>query len=191
MQKPFCPTRPSLNTQAYKSFAGFSNFFRYKLLLEKGGWWVDTDVVCLAPFDFPTPYVFASEYFGDEDIPGGPRLCHPQGPSAIRRDAPCLGCVPIEKHCGVDLGETGPQLVAEIIERFSLEEYLRPASVFCPLAALDWDTVLEPGRSLADLAGSHALHLWNEMWRRKSCDKEAAFDSTCIYEQLRRRYLSP
>src|SRR5215468_2454910 len=27
--------------------SGFSNIFRYKLLLERGGWWVDTDVLCL------------------------------------------------------------------------------------------------------------------------------------------------
>src|SRR4051812_19813754 len=35
-----------------KSYAGFANFFRYQLLLQKGGWWVDTDVVCLKPFLF-------------------------------------------------------------------------------------------------------------------------------------------
>src|SRR5258706_1862824 len=35
-----------------KSFAAFSDFFRYKLLLEKGGWWVDLDVVCLKFFAF-------------------------------------------------------------------------------------------------------------------------------------------
>src|SRR5262245_50707816 len=34
------------------SHSGGSNFFRYKLLLERGGWWVDTDVVCLQRFDF-------------------------------------------------------------------------------------------------------------------------------------------
>ena len=34
------------------SYAGFANFFRYKLLLEHGGWWVDTDVICLKAFDF-------------------------------------------------------------------------------------------------------------------------------------------
>ena len=27
--------------------SAFSNYFRYKLLVEKGGWWIDTDVVCL------------------------------------------------------------------------------------------------------------------------------------------------
>ena len=34
------------------SFAGFSDVFRYKLLLEKGGWWVDMDTVCLQPWRF-------------------------------------------------------------------------------------------------------------------------------------------
>jgi mannosyltransferase OCH1-like enzyme len=45
----------------FNSYAGFSNFFRYKLLLERGGWWVDTDMICLQPFDFTDEYVFSSE----------------------------------------------------------------------------------------------------------------------------------
>ena len=28
--------------------SAFSNHFRYRLLAEKGGWWIDTDVVCLS-----------------------------------------------------------------------------------------------------------------------------------------------
>lgn len=40
------------------SLAGFSDLFRYKLLFEKGGWWVDMDVTCLKPFDFEDEYVF-------------------------------------------------------------------------------------------------------------------------------------
>jgi len=37
----------------FPTYAGFANFFRYKLLLERGGWWADTDTICLKPFDFP------------------------------------------------------------------------------------------------------------------------------------------
>jgi len=40
------------------SLGGFSDLFRYKLLYEKGGWWVDMDVCCLKTFDFPDAYVF-------------------------------------------------------------------------------------------------------------------------------------
>ena len=40
------------------SLGGFSDIFRYKLLYEHGGWWVDMDVTCIKPFDFNEPYVF-------------------------------------------------------------------------------------------------------------------------------------
>src|SRR3954454_16532370 len=45
----------------HASYAGFLDLFRYKVLLERGGWWVDTDPVCLRPFDFDEPYVFGSQ----------------------------------------------------------------------------------------------------------------------------------
>lgn len=43
------------------SYAGFSDVFRYKLLYEKGGWWVDMDVTCLKYFDVQEEYFFPSE----------------------------------------------------------------------------------------------------------------------------------
>src|SRR5271163_1370072 len=55
--------------RSHPSHAGFSNFFRYKLLLSRGGWWVDTDVVCLKPFAFEDPHVFASERVGGHEVP--------------------------------------------------------------------------------------------------------------------------
>jgi glycosyltransferase involved in cell wall biosynthesis len=42
----------------------FSDLFRYKLLYEKGGYWVDMDVTCLRPFNFPAPYVFRPHRVG-------------------------------------------------------------------------------------------------------------------------------
>lgn len=44
------------------SVAGFSDIFRYKLLYEKGGWWVDMDVTCLKPFDVETDYFFRAHH---------------------------------------------------------------------------------------------------------------------------------
>lgn len=42
-----------------KIHQNFSDYFRYKLLCKYGGWWCDTDVIALKPFDFDTDYVFA------------------------------------------------------------------------------------------------------------------------------------
>jgi glycosyltransferase involved in cell wall biosynthesis len=42
----------------------FSDLFRYKLLYEKGGYWVDMDITCLRPFNFAEPYVFRPHRVG-------------------------------------------------------------------------------------------------------------------------------
>lgn len=44
------------------SYAGFSDIFRYKLLYEYGGWWVDMDITCLKSFDFDKQYFFRSHH---------------------------------------------------------------------------------------------------------------------------------
>jgi len=40
------------------SLALFADWFRYNLLFEKGGWWVDMDVTCLKPLDIKSDYYF-------------------------------------------------------------------------------------------------------------------------------------
>ena len=57
------------------SYAGFSDIFRYKLLYEKGGWWVDMDVTCLKPLDFSDPYFFRSHH--DLSVVGNVVKCPP------------------------------------------------------------------------------------------------------------------
>lgn len=44
------------------SFAGFSDIFRYKLLYDYGGWWVDMDVTCLKPLYHSKPYFFRKHH---------------------------------------------------------------------------------------------------------------------------------
>ncbi len=50
------------------SYSAFSNCFRYKLLLERGGWWADLDVVCTRSLDFSDDHVV-----GYERVPDGSR----------------------------------------------------------------------------------------------------------------------
>ncbi|MEX2590961.1 MAG: glycosyltransferase [Chitinophagales bacterium] len=40
------------------SYAGFSDIFRYKLLYERGGWWVDMDLTCLKEIYTEKAYFF-------------------------------------------------------------------------------------------------------------------------------------
>ncbi len=167
------------------SYAGFANFFRYKLLLERGGWWADTDVVCLRPFEFPSPYVFASE-----PHPAAPMI----SPAVIK--APEAS--PLLDHAWrtcqsrdpgrLTWGETGPRLMDEAVRRYSLEAAAADVAAFCPLPAPAWRTVLDPAAEWRPTDASSAIHLWNEMWRRHGQDKDLSYPRGCLYEQLKSRY---
>jgi hypothetical protein len=43
------------------TFLPFSDIFRYKMLYENGGYWVDLDMICLKKLNFKEPFVFSSE----------------------------------------------------------------------------------------------------------------------------------
>ena len=167
------------------SYAGFANFFRYKLLEERGGWWVDTDVVCLKPFDFQEEYVFASEISNDTQFVNNGIIKAPAA-SEIMAYA-CQICAEKDND-KLGWGETGPRLLTEAVKRFSLESYVCDYRVFCPLGYLEWQKVLDPAGELAFDQSTYAVHLWNEMWRREGKDKNATYHTDCLYEQLKRKY---
>lgn len=165
----------------HKSYSGFSNLFRYKLLLEKGGWWVDSDLVCLKPFDFTEDYVFSSEQAcGQQFIncgairaPAGSDILSFVWESASNRDPAKLSW-----------GEIGPKLLGQAVREFSLEAYVKPPEVFCPVGYADWADVLDPALTISFNETTYAVHLWNEFWRRNGRDKNNSYDSACLYEKL-------
>jgi hypothetical protein len=168
------------------TYAGFSNFFRYKLLFERGGWWADTDTICLKPFDFPDDYVFASEICRNVEVVNSGIIKAPAG-SCIMGYAwkVCQTKVPQQ----LVWGETGPSLIAEAVIKHSLGKYKKPHYVFCPIAYQDWQKVIEVNGEIALDETNHAVHLWNEMWRSASQDKNQPYHPGCLYEKLKNKYL--
>jgi Glycosyltransferase sugar-binding region containing DXD motif/Alpha 1,4-glycosyltransferase conserved region len=170
----------------FTSYAGFSNFFRYKLLLERGGWWVDTDIVCLRPFDFAAPYVFASEMIRSGAVPASAVIkCPPASEAMAYAWRVCSSKDPAL----LKWGETGPKLVAEVIARFSLQAFLHPPTAFCPVSCHEWETLLEPKTGLPSTQACHSIHLWNEMWRYHGRNKDESYSSDCTYGRLKDMYL--
>ena len=167
------------------SYAGFANFFRYKLLLERGGWWIDTDVICLKHFDFADEYVFSSERDQEREVLSSGIIKVPVGSEMM---AYAWNVCEQKDPQQLMWGETGPRLVTEAVRRFSLEQYKKPYHYFCPLDFREWRRVLEPDADRLVHEGSYAIHLWNEMWRAARQDKNATYDPNCLYEQLKTRY---
>tara|TARA_R100000008_G_scaffold86891_1_gene82492 strand:+ start:8618 stop:9340 length:723 start_codon:yes stop_codon:yes gene_type:complete len=174
----------------HKSYSGFSNYFRYKLLYEKGGYWVDTDQVCLKHFDFPDAYVFSSEEvmpFGEENqhINAGV-IKAPKGNPVTKRAFDI--CMSKEKEKLV-WGEIGPRLVKSSVETFQLQPFVKHFTAFCPIPGALWNIFLNPEVNFNFDDGVYGIHLWNEMWRRAEQDKNASYDPECLYEQLKRKFL--
>jgi hypothetical protein len=169
------------------SYAGFANFFRYKLLLERGGWWVDSDIVCLKPFDFDDEYVFAAESDNTRDQATNCAMKVPAGsPAMAHAWEVCQSKKPDDLAWGV----TGPQLLRETISTFHLEGYQRPHQTFCPVHYWNWFHILEPEHRLLVVdQQSHAIHLWNEMWRQGARDKNDRPPNESYYEYLQERFL--
>src|SRR5262249_12522849 len=140
------------------TFCSFANFFRYKLLLEKGGWWVDLDIICLRRFDFQQPYVFMTQVG---------QLCN-----AVIRTPPASPlmstlwevCRRLDRR-NVKWGATGPLLLQRAVHAFALSSFAVDAEVFNPIDWRDWHKLIEPSQQWKFEERTRSVHLWNEMWR--------------------------
>ncbi len=168
------------------SYAGFANHFRYRLLLERGGWWADTDTVCLRSFALRRDYVFASELDGGRPAVNNGVIRAPAGSEIM-----AFACRVCEGKRPQDLqwGETGPRLMAELVRRFDLEPWVEPPAVFCPLGFADWRKLLDPGAVWSFGDETRAVHLWHEMWRWSGQDTDRSYPAGCLYERLKACYL--
>lgn len=165
------------------SFSNFSDMFRYKLLLEQGGWWIDLDVVCLRPFDLADEYVFGRE--PDQSV-GSCALRVPAGSDAMAQAYE--SCIAMGRK-RKEWGAIGPTLLADMVEAFGLAEYVLDHDVFMPVDWPEWETLLDPARVWHFEPHTRAIHLWNSLWGIGGRDKDAAYPDSCLYEVLKRRYL--
>lgn len=184
------------------SYSVFSNLFRYKLLLDKGGIWTDLDIVCLKPLDFENEYIFASE--NDKD--GGffincGLIKTPPGCEFIK------ACYKEAK--GIDnrslrLHTNGMKLVTRKVSEFNLQPFIFPPITFCPIPYWEFKKVIESDSKLEITEKTYTIHLWNSLWKwdrkikrriinlflgKQTVSKNALYDSQTLYGSLQKRYL--
>jgi Alpha 1,4-glycosyltransferase conserved region/Glycosyltransferase sugar-binding region containing DXD motif len=167
------------------TYAGFADFFRYKMLLSVGGWWVDTDTVCLRPFDFESPFIFSSEYVKDVVCVNNGIMRAPAGSPVM--DYAWNRCT-TNGLAGAKLGQFGPKLMQEAVERFGLREYVQRPCVFCPVPYSDWEKLTDPEAAWHFGEATYAVHFWNEMWRWGKKDKDRPYPMACLFERLKQQY---
>lgn len=182
----------TLDYKLFTKLAIFADYFRYKLLIEKGGWWVDTDTVCIRPFDIPNEYVFSSEV---KAINNGKHIIGTQvnnGNIKAPKDSPimrylwdrCWEMNPAK----IAWGASGPALIEAAVNKFNLQDNVFSPQAFCPIMAWDVKKYVDPNTTLTIPPEAYAVHLWNECWAWAQMDKNATYPAGCALEQLKRKY---
>jgi len=192
------------------SYAIFADWFRWALLFKKGNFWVDTDVICLKPFNFDTNIIFGLE---NVNCVGSAVLGFPPKHDLCRfLENKCLNpnrFLPYDSiknkykkfkrkllgggRSDIDWGEAGgPVGFTQALQYFNLLHLAKPFTCFYPIPYTDWHCVFDDtlAHETELFSNSYAIHLWNEMIRiKRDFDKNASFPELSLFEQLKNKYL--
>ncbi len=192
------------------SLAPFADWFRYRLLLERGGLWADADVVCLRPLTCAGPLIFG---WADDKLVNnavlGMRAGHPlaawmsavcESPNRILPyDPPGMRLRKWKRRIleggrreRVGWGEFGPKGLTRAAAHLGYLGEARPERDFYPVRCSAWRMLFEDRERSRALSfeGSYCVHLWNEMTRREGGFARAGrFPAESPFERLCRRYL--
>ena len=167
------------------SFVLGSNFWRYEMLGQDLGYWVDLDLLLLKPLDFAQEYVFGREHEGSINTavvlaPADSGLVQDliNFPKAMRRP-PWFGPRRSLNYylkrirqgpLGLEdlpWGTYGPQMLSHFVAKHRLEQFAADPEVFYPVSWHDARELYEPAERIeARLTeGTFAIHLYNSQLR--------------------------
>jgi hypothetical protein len=168
------------------SFAAFADLFRYELLANGAGIYVDCDVYCVRPLQH-SDYLFGLE--DDSKLNGAVLALPPSSPmlEALRGIARTPGFIPPwfprrrriplqlrklvgapQKVADMRWGAIGPEALTYYAREFGVADRACPPDVLYPLDFRRVSLLFDPDLSLADLVTKRTtcIHLYAEMIRR-------------------------
>ncbi|MFT6210340.1 MAG: hypothetical protein ACJAYA_001076 [Bacteroidia bacterium] len=148
------------------SVAGFSDIFRYKLLYEKGGWWVDMDVTCLKPFNKTRPYYFRAHH--ELEMVGNVMKCPRHSPLMLK-------CYVLANSQVTEQNQDWHlpiQILNNQIQLLNLSQYI----VSGDSPTDQWHVVAKWIFTTKKIPESFVfIHWLNEVWRAKNLSKNDFF----------------
>ena len=145
--------------------SGFSDLFRFNLLMKHDGWWFDTDVVCLRDeSDFKTLLNNKQIVVGKEDdtYTNGAIL---NFPSRSINQLALNKCIEICNNSReFEWGVVGPKLITNFVKENNLEKEVYDRLTFYPLRYDELDYFFQPHlkqRAEEVSKNSYTTHLWN------------------------------
>lgn len=203
-------------TYFHGSYAGFADLFRWKLLYERGGYWIDTDMLCIRPFDFREELVFGKEtdkygkvyWNAAVGVLKFPAL-HPVCSYMLHR---CKNPHDVDSHDKFARrlkkwwrrnfsrssspvlwgGAGGPKGFSYAVDRFQLNNAMQSNIVFYPVHGTLWQSLfdLTYAGDYSFFKSTRAVHLWNEMLRSNHFDKDAPYISGSLADFYEQKYVA-
>ncbi len=138
-----------------KSFAAVSHLFRYQLLLQKGGWFFDTDCILHRSLNglnaLPIVFGYQSRHSANVSV-----LKFPAGLKLFREMYDEAKELPPEFY---QWGMTGAQLFQKYVEKYQLRNYGLSANYFYPVK---FSEICAFTTKLSIPSNTVIVHMWNE-----------------------------
>jgi len=170
-----------------ESYLPFSDLFRYKMLYDEGGTWVDMDMICIKPLIFHEKFVFSAERTRQkgayshhlEEIPSN---------NILKAPAKSTFYLELFSKCFLNRKNVKKQTyfltyMKEFIKKYEYEEYVKPYNYFNPV---DYWNVKEllcdhaqvfPSKYGTTsytreevLNGCYTIHTWRNLIRKRNLD---------------------
>ena len=188
------------------TYLPFSDIWRYKLLHDKGNYWVDLDMIAIKKFDFKEKYVFSSERTIQEGafrsyskrVPNIGVLKAPKG-SPFYLEA-YKKCLEFNKNNKNDDKLKYMKMLRKLIIKHDMDKYVKDPKLFCNL---DWwhaREAFEPHKEYKKkygvvpvpvnkmTQGVYTIHFWRDRVSSKyKMDTNADYDPDSLWEKTLKR----
>ncbi len=194
---------PESEMATFRCAQQFSDWFRIKLLLDKGGWNTDLDNVLLKPLDFESEFVFYRDH--DESTISLALAKAPAGASILQHCHDYIAALSIDERSRLSWQAIGSDFICGAVEYFDLAEFVQRGYIFDPVQHEHVRDLVDPTATF-DLADSYSIHLFHAAWNNgpedstgegfdlgrrlwgAKLDTDVDYHSDCLYEKLKRRY---
>lgn len=184
------------------SYSAFSNLFRFTLLEKRGGYWADTDLICVRSLkdlddrDIVLVTEPTREY--ERTLPASCLIKLPRG-SEIAKDGVRMQWEHKRQILNGRLTwSSGPTTVKYLVGKYNLHNRLLDWHAVCSCNWRDAVSLVKPDKifhksvikRIEDIPQNmYCIHLWNEVWRRNQINKNDRFSEQSLYECLKRTIL--
>ena len=168
----------------------FSDVFRYHLLHELGGWWMDLDIVLLKPITTEDPIVISSyirkRELGTQGINNSPL-------KISKGHALSKACLEKAESMNLERAwhtQTAGPLLAEEVSRLGLNNFVVSPEIYSPIGSWEAHRVVEPGFGFNQITrNTVSVHLFNTTWSfGRKIDKNGKHHPDSLYEWLKKKY---